>query len=286
MNSYWIKRSNQPPQNHLKCVCFWNGIFSCVMQDGHVIQYIEKLLENKDMTFLMPQSDGDIVGSEFANIYIDPEKKLLVGSVAQRFYDPSLNYVLLPQDDGLFQYGLRYYFWPELLPRWEDRICKAFWRGSGSRRNGFLRKDVVLKLRDHPSADVKLIDHWIYDTDDIPDDCISGQVDYREFTKYKMVLIIDGNGISSAHSWCFGVGAVPIMITNNDFWFKSALVPFGNYVPVKYDLSDLEEKIEWVLENDLEAKNIAERATEMAYRVFTPEYQRTYLEQQISGGNV
>jgi hypothetical protein len=286
MNSYWIKRPNTHAQNYLQCVCFWNGIFSCVMQDGYIIRYIEQLLENQNITFLMPQSDGDITSAEFVNIHIDPQEKLLVGSVAQRFYDPSLNYVLIPQDDGIFQYGLRHYFWPELLPRWEDRIPMAFWRGSGSRRNGFLRKDAVLTLQENPAADVKLIDHWLYDTDDIPADCISEEVDYREFTKYKMVLIIDGNGISSAHTWCFGIGAVPIMITNNDFWFKSALIPFGNYIPVKYDLSDLEEKIEWVLENDLEAKQIAERAMEMAYRIFTPEYQRAYLQEQICGTNI
>ena len=96
-----------------------------------------------------------------------------------------------------------------------------------------------------------------------------------------MVLIVDGNGISSAHSWCFGIGAVPLMITNNDFWFKSLLIPFDNYIPIKYDLSDLEEKIEWVLDHDEEAKQIAIRASNMAYTIFTPEFQKKYLENRI-----
>jgi len=92
-----------------------------------------------------------------------------------------------------------------------------------------------------------------------------------------MVLIVDGNGISSAHTWCFGIGAVPFLVTNNIFWFSDLLVPFENYIPVRYDLDDLEEKIEWVLEHDTEAREIAERASEFAYRVFTPEYQSDYL---------
>ena len=68
------------------------------------------------------------------------------------------------------------------------------------------------------------------------------------------------------------------MITNNNFWFKPLLIPFGNYIPIKYDLSDLEEKIEWVLEHDFEAREIAERATTFAYHIFTPEFQRESME--------
>jgi hypothetical protein len=59
------------------------------------------------------------------------------------------------------------------------------------------------------------------------------------------------------------------------------LIPFGNYIPIKYDLSDLEEKIEWVLEHDVEAKEIAERASVFAYKIFTPEFQKEYLEKSI-----
>jgi hypothetical protein len=239
------------------------------------------LLE-KHITYIMPQSDGDILMNH-VNEYVDPESTLVIGSVAQRFYDsdPNLHYLLLPQDDGIFEHGLRHFIWPELLPKWEDRLPILFWRGSGSRRSGFLRKEVVLKLSNNLNTDVKLITNWIYPEDNIPEHCIGENVNYLDFAKYKMVLIIDGNGISSAHSWCFGIGCVPFMITNNDFWFKPLLIPFGNYIPIKYDLSDLEEKIEWVLEHDLEAREIAERASNFAYHIFTPNFQREYLETRI-----
>ena len=282
--SYIIRHSNGIMENHMKCVCFWYGIFSTVYPSGSLVNYILNFLNSfpeKKITFLMPQSDGDIMENELDNIGEDLDSIVIIGSVAQRFYSDKINYLLLPQDDGIFEHGLRHFICPELLPKWEDREAKLFWRGSGSRRSGFLRKDVVLKLSENPNANVKFVDNWIYPEDNIPADCIGENVNYLDFAKYKMVLIIDGNGISSSHSWCFGIGCVPFMITNNDFWFKPLLIPFGNYIPIKYDLSDLEEKIEWVLEHDLEASEIAERATAFAHKIFTPEFQKNYLENSI-----
>ena len=275
-----IRYSNGIIEDKMKCTCFWAGVFSTVYQNGTLFHSIVSILKDKNVTFIMPQSDGDIREKELEHIIetISTDSILLIGSVAQRFYEPKLHYLLLPQDDGIFEFGLRHYIWPEFLPKWENRIPKVFWRGSGSRRSGFLRRDVVLKLSENQHADVKFIPNWIYKEDDIPVNCIDNQVNYLEFAKYKMVLIIDGNGISSAHSWCFGIGCVPFMITNNDFWFKHLLIPFGNYIPIKYDLSDLEEKIEWVLEHDVEAREIAERSTTFAYHIFTPEFQKNYLE--------
>lgn len=279
--SYIIRHANGIMENHLKCECFWGGIFSTVAPNRDLFHYILQLLHEKKITFFMPQSDGDIVKEDLVDYHKD--NIYIIGSVAQRFYssESNIHYLLLPQSDDIFEHGLRYYIWPELLPKWEDRISKLFWRGSGSRSNGFLRKDVVLKLLENPNTDVKFISNWIHSEDKIPENAIGEKVHYFDFANYKMVLIIDGNGISSAHSWSFGIGSVPFMITNNDFWFKPLLIPFGNYIPIKYDLSDLEEKIEWVLEHDIEAKEIADRACEFAYKIFTPEFQKEYLQNRI-----
>ena len=289
MNSYLIRYPDGRIQNELKCVCFWGGYFSTVLQNGYLVQYLSTLFEteySQKFLFFMPQSDGDIRLADYfteTNIqeWKESEVKIIVGTVAQRFAEgfrePGVEYLFLPQDDHIFQYGLRSHFLLENLPKWSDRIPQIFWRGSGSRRSGFKRKEVVSTLIDNPAADVRFVDNWIYPSDEIPEHWIGTNIVYWHFCNYKMVLIIDGNGISSAHTWCFGIGAVPLMITNNTFWFSDLLIPFDNYIPVKYDLSDLKEKIEWVLEHDLEAKAIAERASEFAYRIFTPEYQSEYL---------
>jgi hypothetical protein len=39
------------------------------------------------------------------------------------------------------------------------------------------------------------------------------------------------------------------------------LQPWVHYIPIKDDLSDLEEKVQWMQDNDEKAQIIAERAT-------------------------
>lgn len=302
MDNYLIRYADGTIQNNMKRPCFWHGLFSNVRQNGILVQFLTILMgqiqiefPDKKFVFFMPQSDGDIRISEYPNVFTDiflqemrdSDTILLIGTVAQRFQESGteyhnikMEYIFLPQDDELFQDGLLKYFSPEHFPKWEDRICKAFWRGSGSRYlPDFLRKRVVMGLLESTSADVKFIENNIYSEDNIPVDGMSEIINCYDFLNYKMVLIIDGNGISSAHTWCFGIGAVPMMITNNTFWFSDLLVPFGNYIPIRYDLTDLQEKINWVLEHPVEAREIVERATEFAYRVFspTPGYQSNYL---------
>jgi hypothetical protein len=57
----------------------------------------------------------------------------------------------------------------------------------------------------------------------------------------------------------FASGSVPFMISKAKCWFSEFIIPFVHYIPIKYDLSDLIEKIEWVNENDGLAKKIAEK---------------------------
>ena len=304
MDSYFIRYPDGTIQNELKCVCFWSGYFSTVLQNGALVHHLSTLFERiaiefpqKKFLFFMPQSDGDILLADYryllSETYLadlrDSGIQIVIGTVAQRFSvgkkDPDVEYLFLPQDDHIFQYGLRSHFILENLPKWSDRIPQIFWRGSGSRRSipneptesGFKRKDVVANLIDNPAADVRFVSNWIYPNDQIPETWISPNTSYWHFCNYKMVLIVDGNGISSAHTWCFGIGAVPFLVTNNTFWFSDLLIPFENYIPVRYDLSDLEEKITWVLEHDEEAREIATKSAEFAYRIFTPEYQSDNL---------
>jgi spore maturation protein CgeB len=55
-----------------------------------------------------------------------------------------------------------------------------------------------------------------------------------------------------------------------------------HYVPIAYDLSDVKEKIEWLMANDDNAKQIAQNAMEFARTVLSPEFQRGYLLKEIT----
>jgi hypothetical protein len=73
------------------------------------------------------------------------------------------------------------------------------------------------------------------------------------------------------------------MITHpdNNYWFKSYLKPMMNYVPISYDLSDLEEKLNWLVTHDEEAEQIAKNAQYLARTLFNPEFQKTYIDSEI-----
>jgi hypothetical protein len=171
---------------------------------------------------------------------------------------------------------------------WEERTSKVFWRGNAS---GFdrpsIREKMIKKLFDNPYSDIKFSffgDNGVYANTKIDKKYIvETRSTLQDYFGYKYLLIIDGNCIASNHQWVFGSGSVPIMITHpeNNFWFKQFLKPMENYVPIQYDLSDLEEKLEWLVKNDDKAKQISEHAVKLSQQIFTSEFQKQYVTTEI-----
>ena len=95
---------------------------------------------------------------------------------------------------------------------------------------------------------------------------------------------MDGACIASNHQWVFGSGSVPVMVTHpdNEYWFREYLVPMVNYVPIKYDLSNLIEQLEWLVSHDDEARSIAVAAKELSIRIFAPAFQREYIKTKLA----
>jgi hypothetical protein len=59
-------------------------------------------------------------------------------------------------------------------------------------------------------------------------------------------------------------------------WFRARIEPWKHYVPFAPDFSDLEERILWAMENDAEAKRIADRAYAFAHAKLTVNNMRCY----------
>lgn len=77
-------------------------------------------------------------------------------------------------------------------------------------------------------------------------------------SSYKYILNLDGQ--TSAHRLGFelGLGSVVLLHESEHFlWFKQWIQPYVHYVPVKADLSDLTERIEWCQNNDDVCRQIA-----------------------------
>lgn len=87
-----------------------------------------------------------------------------------------------------------------------------------------------------------------------------------EQARYKYILNIDGHVSAFRLSLELSMGSVVLLqehtvgTTNYRMWFHRMLQPYVHYVPVKKDLSDVLEKIEWCTQHDDECRQMAENA--------------------------
>ena len=70
------------------------------------------------------------------------------------------------------------------------------------------------------------------------------------------------------------------MIVESDYslWYQSLLEPFIHYVPVKPDLSNLVEMIEWCKLNDKKCEVIAKNGKKLAEKILTKKFLFEYME--------
>jgi len=83
--------------------------------------------------------------------------------------------------------------------------------------------------------------------------------------KYAVLLDIEGYGYSARLKHLLWSHRPVILVDrpHKEFYYER-LVPWKHYIPVKRDMSDLVEKVTWVLHNYTEAQRIAERAYEFS----------------------
>lgn len=83
---------------------------------------------------------------------------------------------------------------------------------------------------------------------------------------YKYQILIDGNSCaySRAYWQLFSNSLILKVESDNIQWYYDALSPYKHYVPVKSDLSNLIEQIEWARSHDREARQIIQNANAFA----------------------
>ncbi|KAF8209400.1 glycosyl transferase family 90-domain-containing protein, partial [Mycena galopus ATCC 62051] len=107
---------------------------------------------------------------------------------------------------------------------------------------------------------------------------ITGQVEPREDSyKYKYVLDVDGATFSGRFIGLLRTGSLVFKSTIFEEYFNDWIRPFEHFVPVRPDLSDLIEKIEWANANPREAQLIQRRGQEVAWRVITDDQNDCYM---------
>ncbi len=97
------------------------------------------------------------------------------------------------------------------------------------------------------------------------------RVSIIEHLNYKYQIVADGFHCSNpGYSWRLLSNCCVFKIDSDLFqWFYIGLKPWIHYIPIKKDLSDLIEKIQWTMVNDNAAKTIAENGKYFALKYLT-----------------
>jgi len=283
---------------------YWSGTYSYCAPNGSIETFLKHI--NPNITVIFTCTDGIVsdalckeVTQENPFLFLNEKYLSSLESKAIPNTVPFIcalatrdvyrkNILLLPLDDYTFEHGMASIFKDVQMIPWEDRCSKVFWRGNpGGYERPTIRERVVTKLENNTYSDCKFafsgkLGPYANNIDEKYK--VHERNSFQDFLKYKYLLIIDGMTIASNHQWTFGSGAVPIMVTHpkNNWWFKKFLVPMKHYVPIEYDLSDLEEKLEWLANNDDKAHEIAKNAVEFSNEIFTSGFQKNYIINTIN----
>ena len=103
----------------------------------------------------------------------------------------------------------------------------------------------------------------------------------EEQTKFKLIIDIDGFTYSLRFPELLSSGSAILKIHSFKDIGSILAKPWVHYIPVKMDLSDLEEKIRWAKENDDDVRRIAKQGVELS-KVYTEEQYKCYVFKLIS----
>lgn len=196
---------------------------------------------------------------------------------------------IIPQDWQLANQDDTYYKIKNEI-KWEDKIDTAFFRGSatGSMEYKYNQRLQISKLdyewnKSKPNLLNAGIVSW-NSRDKIDSDLqinfikpiemnklgiyLKKKVPMNEQIKYKYILNIDGHSKPNRTSYLLQCGSLILMVESKYIigdicWYTNLLKPNIHYIPIKYDLSDLEDKILWCRNNDDKCKIIVNNAKKL-----------------------
>jgi hypothetical protein len=97
--------------------------------------------------------------------------------------------------------------------------------------------------------------------------------------EYKYIVNVDGHSAAYRFGLELSTGSVILKVESKYIiWFQKYLKPFYHYIPIKKDLSDLEEKIDWCNSHEKECEKIALNAKEFYLRYLTKEGILDYIQ--------
>ena len=164
---------------------------------------------------------------------------------------------------------------------WKKKKDVAFWRGAltGAREKKFDRKvmsdeevcDRIPRCRLVMLHDKsKLVDARLTRVVDVPMDDLPNvrlftkenkKMTYKEQLQYKALIVMEGNDLATGLRWSLLSRSVVMMPPpeRTSWAMEEWLEPWTHYIPLYRNLTNVEEMVQWMRDNDKEARQIAER---------------------------
>lgn len=92
---------------------------------------------------------------------------------------------------------------------------------------------------------------------------VGPKVPIRYMMEYKGLVMLEGNDVASGLKWALLSQSVVLMSKprHTSWAMEERLQPWVHYVPLNDQATDVEEKMQWIIDHDEEAQRIAQRAS-------------------------
>lgn len=105
--------------------------------------------------------------------------------------------------------------------------------------------------------------------------------------QYKMILVIDGWGFPGGLFWVLNSGCLPIIISDCQIGItKNYLEPWVHYIPAQTDGSDINEHVQWVLDNPTQCVVILENLHKKLKIIDDPMFLQGELQREMTKNNI
>ncbi|EPY72978.1 coiled-coil domain-containing protein 168 [Camelus ferus] len=138
-------------------------------------------------------------------------------------------------------------------PPWESKNSTAVWRGRDSRKE---RLELVKLSRKHPELiDAAFTNFFFFKHDESLYGPLVKHISFFDFFKHKYQINVDGTVAAYRLPYLL-VGDSVVLKQDSIYYehFYNELQPWKHYIPVKSNLSDLLEKLQWAKDHDEEVR--------------------------------
>lgn len=103
-----------------------------------------------------------------------------------------------------------------------------------------------------------------------------------EQSKYKYLIYVEGHCAACRYGFMMQLDSVILKVDSkcvaDQLWYFPLLKPYVDHIPIKADLSDLKEKIQWCRDNDDKCREIISNARKLYYEYISKEGILDYLQ--------